>query len=182
MNFVKLLCLFILSLTVWSRSYSQVYAGGGFVYTSLSKSGLDDVSGFGIEIQKEIRFNQTKLSIIPRMHLTVLHSNVFRQVNAFYANTISLAPTISYKIIETDRISISPFASPFMGWLFAYRDQDLFFDNGYRNEAIYGLEFGMEFTVRLYQFLEVKIDPITLQIGDNDFRQGMISLVFRLSK
>jgi len=176
------LCLLVLLHILCDKIHAQVYAGGGFVYASLSNSGLDDVSGFGIDIQKEIRYGETNLSFIPTIHLTVLHSNVFRQVNPFYANTISLAPSASYKLLETNRVSISPFASPFLGWLFAYRDQDLFLDEGYRNEAIYGMEFGVEFNIKVYEYLEIKINPITLQIGDNDFRQGMASLLFRLSK
>lgn len=177
-TFFLLAFLFILL----TKSHAQVYAGGGFVYASLSNSGLDDVSGFGIDIQKEIRYGETKLSFIPTIHLTVLHSNVFRPVNAFYANTISLAPSASYKLLETNRVSISPFASPFVGWLFAYRDQDLFLDEGYRNEAIYGVDFGVEFNIKVYEYLEIKINPISLQIGDNNFRQGMASILFRLSK
>ena len=153
---------------------AQVYAGGGFVYSSLSKSSLDDVTGFGIDIQKEMRYAETKLSLIPTIHLAVLHSNVFRQTNAFYANSISFTPSFSYQLIKGNRISISPFAAPFLGWLFAYRDQDLFFDEGYRNEAIYGLEFGIEINIKVYKNLELKINPISLQIGDNDFRQGMV--------
>jgi len=160
---------------------AQVYAGGGFVYSSLSKSGLDDVTGFGIDIQKEIKYAETKLSFAPTIHLSVLHSNAFRQVNAFYANNFIFSPSFTYKLLEGSRFSISPFASPFAGWLFAYRDQDLFFDAGYRNEAIYGVEFGIEFKVNLYDNLTFKINPLTIQIGDNDFRQGMISLLFRLS-
>ncbi|WP_375581301.1 hypothetical protein ABWH96_09955 [Marivirga tractuosa] len=176
--FLALLPLFLISVKPLK---AQVYAGGGFVYTSLSESGLDDVTGFGIDIQKEFTYKTSKLIFIPTVHLSVLHSNVFRQTNPFYANNFIFSPSIAYKLVEGNRISISPFASPFAGWLFAYRDSDLFFDEGYRNEAIYGLEFGLEFKIKLYENLEFKINPITLQLGDNNFRQGMISMLFRLS-
>ncbi|SMG18246.1 hypothetical protein SAMN05661096_01046 [Marivirga sericea] len=180
---VRVSMFFLVLVLSFAKSVqAQVYAGGGFVYSSLSKSGLDDVTGFGIDIQKEMQYAETKLNFVPTIHLSVLHSNVFRQVNAFYANSVVLSPSFSYKLIESKRISISPFASPFLGWLFAYRREDLLFEAGNRNEAIYGFEFGLEFKIEVYENLELKINPITLQIGDNDFRQGMVSVLFRLSK
>jgi hypothetical protein len=178
-NFILIISLFFF---IQKTAQSQVFVGGGYVYSSLSQSGLDDVRGFGIDIQKELNYGETNWNFVPTLHLTVLNSNVFRQVNAFYANNFIFSPSVSYSLWKGNRISISPFASPFVGWLFAIRRSDLIFDAAYINSAIYGLEFGLEFKVRLYENLELKINPITLQIGDNDFRQGMISVLFKLSK
>ncbi|WMN11330.1 hypothetical protein QYS49_37985 [Marivirga salinae] len=180
-KFKSLIFAVLIFMTTYEMT-AQIYAGGGFVYSSLSQQGLDDVTGFGIDIQKEFTHEGGKFSLNPTVHITVLNSNIFREFNAFYANTISFAPSVGYKILEGNRISITPFASPFIGWLTGYRNEDVFFDAGFRNEIIYGLEFGLEIKVALYENLELKLNPITFQIGDNDFRQGMISVLFRLSK
>ena len=182
MNKCKASLLILLLFLTLQEVKGQVYAGGSFVYASLSQSGLDDVTGFGIDIQKEFTREGSKINFHPTIHVTVLNSNVFRQVSPFYANTISFAPSVAYALLVRDRISIAPFASPFVGWLVGYRDQDLFFDAGYMNEIIYGVQLGLEIKVALYENLEIKINPLTVQIGDNDFRQGMISVLFRVSK
>lgn len=161
---------------------AQVYVGGGFVYASLSPSGLDDVTGFGVEFQKEINSEDTRFVFSPTVRFTMLNSTMYRDANAFYANSLSFSSILAYKVIDRKRFSISPYAAPFAGWLLAIRFPDAINFAGYRDEMIYGLEFGLEFQVALNESLAVKINPITLQFGDNNFRQGMISVLFRLAK
>lgn len=74
----KTLILATIVFLAIQEANAQVYAGGGFVYSQLSQSGLDDPTGFGIDIQKEFAWEGSKINFSTSLHVTVLNSNLYR--------------------------------------------------------------------------------------------------------
>jgi hypothetical protein len=176
----NLACSFVFTCLLSFSLSAQTYIGAGFGYASLPSIGNDDVNGLSLNIQKQFRLDSGRWSISPSVQIGLLTPQIERDFYKLYATTLSIAPNISYDIIKTKHFVLSPYAGPFVGWLRGLRSGTIISDPVYLNEITYGLEVGLSFLIVVNDNLQLKILPIHLQYGNDDFRQGSISLLFKL--
>ncbi len=173
--------LSFLALILFSFSLkAQTYVGAGYAYATLSQTGFDDVNGLAINIQKQFYLKADRWSITPSVQISLLPSKVEREILAFYATTLSVAPNFSYDLIKTKHLVIAPYVGPFAGWLRALRSADIVNEATSINEFTYGIETGLSFLIIINENLQFKLLPLHLQYGNDDLRQGSISLLMKL--
>ena len=175
-HYVLIVPFFILAHT----AFSQVFLGGGYATSVLSQSGLDDVNGWAINIQKDYKVGAGRWHLIPALQISLLNSNIDRDISAFYATTVSVAPIVSYDLFKSEKFIVAPYIGPFAGWLAGVRSGDILVQSAYLNELIWGAEFGLAFQVNISDDFQFKLIPINVQYGNEFFRQGTVELLFKL--
>ncbi len=173
---LSILALILLSVSV----NAQTFLGGGFGYATLSQNGFDDVNGLAINIQRQFYLKSERWSVTPSAQISLLPSKIERDVFAFYATTLSIAPNFSYDLIKTKHLVIAPYVGPFAGWLRALRSADPAFEAASLNEFTYGIETGLSFLIIINEEVQFRLLPIHFQFGNQDFKQGSISLLMKL--
>ncbi len=180
MKTLKYYIPFILFFMSTHNTFSQVYLGGGYAYSMLSENSFDAVKGLAINIQRDYSIGNGKWHVSPALQVSLLSSNTTREVYSFYATTLSIAPVVSYDLLKFSRFVIAPYAAPFAGWLLGLRSGDIVFESAYLNELTWGAQFGLDFQVNISEDFQLKLLPLNLQYGNEFFRQGTVSLLFRL--
>ena len=175
-RYILIVPFFILAHT----AFSQVFVGVGYAFSVLSESGLDEVNGLAINIQKDYKIGSDRWHLVPALQVSLLNSNIDRDISAFYATTVSVAPIVSYDLIKSEKFVVAPYIGPFAGWLAGVRSGDILFESAYLNELIWGAEFGLTFQINIIDNFQFKLNPINVQYGNGFFRQGTISLLFNL--
>jgi hypothetical protein len=178
MKRIQIISLLAALMLMHFSSKAQLFVGGSYVYTQISESGLDDVTGISFDLQGEFKLPKEKLSFIPTIRYAILDSKIYSQSNPFYIKNFSVGALVSYKLIEFKGFSLNPYAGPFINKIQGRRAPSLFFQSAFIDDTRYGVEFGLEFKLKVYDFFIIKINPINLQIGNEMYRQGNVNVMF----
>ena len=159
---------------------AQVYIGGGYAEAYLTEAPEDDATGIVISAEKEFKIDSGRWKLITAMHIGILYSKMGQQFLPAYSTTLSISPKISYDIIKLKRLTLAPFAGPFAGWLTGIQAGDLLYKPQQIGGLRYGVEVGLAANIAIHKKLHIKLVPVSIQYGNNFFKQGMVSLLIAL--
>ncbi len=175
----KILLLILIACLTAPLASAQVYVGAGYIESLfLEVSTVDDAHGFNISIQKVQRLGSSRWRAEPGLQLGFLYSNIGRNFQPSYANTLSLTPAVSYDIIKARWITLTPYAGPFVNWITGMKAGDLLFKPEQYNAWFVGVEIGLGIYLSFSENFSVKLVPFSYQTGNKLYRQGTISVLF----
>ncbi|HEY9886325.1 MAG TPA: hypothetical protein V6C96_03590 [Vampirovibrionales bacterium] len=177
MKFRLLILVLILSIGVFSQTKAQLYAGASYVYAQLSDSGLDQVYGFSFDLQGDFPTGNERTTLSPTFRMAVLESKIYNQGNPFYAKNFSFSPLLAYRLVSLKGLTISFYGGPFISQLEGRKTPSLLNTFEYISDTRFGAEFGLEFKLDFFGFFDLKMNPINLLIGNEEYRQGHINLM-----
>ncbi len=163
-----------------STASAQTFLGVGFSNTQLSEKAFDDAAGFSLMVEKDIDLSKsTRWKMHPNLHVSFLYSDADRVFEPLYLNVISISPKVSYEVISSKKVQVAPYANPFLSMLLGLLSGDPAFESAPVDNFKGGIESGIRVDMVLSK-TTIRIIPIAVQLGGSFYRQGMISLLFRL--
>ncbi|MCV9385644.1 porin family protein [Reichenbachiella ulvae] len=181
-KYLPVIALFLVLMTGAFESHSQVYVGAGYAEAMLSKSGIDDVHGMAITIQKPYPFqNREKWSFDPSLKVCILNSRATQDFYPAMSTTLGFSPLFSYRLVGLSWLEISPFVGPYVVWLnWLKGDIDLPTRSTYANEMLYGIEAGLNIDFKINDKWQIRLTPFSHQWNQDYYRQGVISVAIAL--
>lgn len=169
-----------ISLLLYSyASDAQVFFGAGYDVVRLSESGNDESIGVVITLQKDFNIKTSKRSINPKVNVGLLYPNSNDSLQAYFS-TLGMELPVSYRISLGKRISIAPFAGPFLSWIVGVQDGNELIRSSHIDEIRGGLGLGLELNITITEKLAVKLLPLDYQLGNQNFQQFTSVLLFKL--
>ena len=190
-DIVKYLCWYISALafsTLALSAKAQTYVGLGYVEAyNITESVLDDARGVVITVQKEVRFGDSHWQLIPTLHAALLFSNLEDDNFPGYASTVSISPLVTYDLVRFKKITLAPYVGPSLSWLASLNADkvtadDILFVSDVRQISRLqgGFEVGLAAYFQIADEFRIKLVPLSVQYGQDSFRQGMIILSFEI--
>lgn len=176
---VSILIIFFLAVNI-THCLSQTYIGVGYTETYLDRNAINDVKGISIDLQKEISLAESgKWKIIPAAHIGILYTRIDQEFLPAYTTTFSLAPLASFRVLKANFFQLSAFGGPFGSYILGLEGGDAqVSESSKRNYFRGGVELGISTTFAITEELSIKLVPYSIQIGNEDFRNGIISIYF----
>ncbi len=161
---------------------SQMFIGGGYTETYINGSAFNDVKGLSIDLQKEISISESnKWKIIPMAHIGFLTTRIEQEFSPAYTTTVSITPAISYRALKFGFLEVDAFGGPFASYILGLEGGDSgIFESNKRSFLRGGLALGLSTTLKITEKFDIKFVPYSIQFGNNGFRNGLMSLYFKI--
>lgn len=177
----------ILSICILPAN-AQTYLGVGYAGTyNITESVIDDAYGVVIITQREVSLGNSYWRLIPTLHTALLFSKLGDDNFPAHTSVLSLSPLIAYDLIRFKKVTLTPYLGPALTWLASINADQITVDNRTTvfdleriNRLQEGFEMGLAAYFQITDQFRIKLVPLSVQYGQDSFRQGMIILSFEL--
>ena len=162
----------------------QTYLGGGYTEFFNRKIIKHDAQGGAISLQREMTLGDSRWQLAPIFQAGLLRD--YMPEDDFFLNrtvTLSVSPLVAYQLIRFKKFTFAPYVGPYVGWFTSLTGTNV----GFGEQDIYlvekdtrwlgGVEVGASFSFAFTEQFGMKLTPISAQLGNNGFRQGMLLLL-----
>ncbi len=163
--------------------FSQTYLGAG--YTEFLKRDISryDAQGAVITVQREVTLGDSRWQLSPTLQAGLLR-DYFPDQDYFLNRTVtlSLSSQVGYQLVRFKKLTVTPNAGPYAAWFSSVLGTNVIGEEGIylaesTNRWLGGVEVGASLSVAVTEQFGVKVTPLSAQIGNDGFRQGMLVLL-----
>ena len=181
--------LSVLGLIGWlaQPAVGQTYLGGGYSNLISVKTSVYDAWGEAITLQREFALGNSRWQVNPTFHMGLLYADEAGGPFYNHTTTLSISPHVAYQLIRFKKIAFAPYVGPYLAWHnsleegFPYNSGDDLYLVTRGNRWVKGAEVGASISVAFTEQFSVKLTPLSVQLGNDGFRQGLYLLTFRIN-
>ena len=162
---------------------SQTYLGGGYTEFLNREIYRYDAQGAVITVQREIALGDSRWQLSPTLQAGLLR-DYFPDQDYLLNRTVTLSvgPLVGYQLIRFKKLTVTPYAGPYAAWFSSVQGTNVIGEEGIyltesTNRWLGGVEVGASLSVAFTEQFGVKLTPLSAQIGNDGFRQGMLFLL-----
>ncbi len=162
---------------------SQTYLGGGYTEFLNREISRYDAQGAVITVQREITLGDSRWQLSPTLQAGLLR-DYFPDQNYFLNRTVTLSvgSLVGYQLIRFKKLTVVPYVGSYVAWFSSVQGTNVIGEEGIyltesTNRWLGGVEVGASLSVAFSEQFGVKVTPLSAQISNDGFRQGMLFLL-----
>ena len=162
---------------------SQTYLGGGYTEFLNREISRYDAQGIAMTVQREIVLGDSRWQLSPTLQAGLLR-DYFPDQDYFLNRTVTLSvgSLVGYQLIRFKKLTVVPYAGPYAAWFSSVQGTNVTGEEGIyltesTNRWLGGVEVGASLSFAFTEQFGVKVTPLSAQISNDGFRQGMLFLL-----